>query len=69
MATRGRIRRSIELDEDAVVEFNKYYPTRGALTWFVEKALKRFLEIHTQKPEELIHEVVDEISGLTEEIE
>jgi hypothetical protein len=65
MAT--RIRRSIELDEEALRIFDEFYPSRGSLTWFVEEALKHFVAIHTQEPSALIYDAVANVTGLKEE--
>ena len=63
----SRIRRSIEIDEDALYAFEQYYPQRGALTWFVEEAIRHFITIHTIGPSDLIHEAVENVSGMSEE--
>lgn len=41
--------------------FRSNYPAYGAWTWFVRESLRRFNELHTESPEDLIQTAVEGI--------
>lgn len=52
---------NVRLPRELVESFEDYYPQVGAKTWFFEQAMRRFLELHVEAPEDLISEAVTEV--------
>ena len=59
----------VNIPTEDYAEFKRNYPAHGSLTWFIRECIRRYNDIHAEKPEELIGMVVESIRGDAEENE
>ena len=71
MSQPKRAKTSMEIDVEAKEKFREFYPQNGALQWFVNECLKKFVQIHDPKVDLEIHDTVQRVTtlGFKEEAE
>ena len=61
--TKSYVKTTVDLDNENLDAFKSIYPMRGAIKWFVNQCLERFVEIHKleSSPEDSVNRIVDEV--------
>jgi hypothetical protein len=58
------LKTTLSIDVEAKKKFREFYPQNGALQWFLNECLRKFVQIHDPKVDLEIEDTVQRVTAL-----